>query len=163
MKKNLLIALIIIILILVAGAVYLLLQNSKNTKIESSLTANVSGQSQQNSMSFDIQGMKVDVLQQGNGNEAKADDKVTVNYVGTLQNGTKFDSSIDRGQPFTFTLGQNSVIQGWELGVTGMKVGEKRKLTIPPELAYGNQAVGGVIPANSTLVFEVEMLGINQK
>ena len=96
------------------------------------------------------------------GEGAKAGDKVTVNYVGTLENGTKFDSSIDRGTPFVFTLGQNSVIQGWELGVLGMKVGEKRKLTIPPELAYGSQGAGGVIPPNATLNFEIDMLGINQ-
>ncbi len=73
----------------------------------------------------------------------------------------KFDSSIDRGQPFSFTLGDNMVIEGWELGVLGMKVGEKRKLTIPPELGYGNQGAGGVIPPVSILIFEVELVGIN--
>lgn len=115
------------------------------------------------SSSYDIQGMKVEVLQQGTGEAAKTDDNVTVNYVGTLQDGTKFDSSIDRGQPFQFTLGQNSVIKGWELGVAGMKVGEKRRLTIPPELAYGERGAGGVIPPNATLIFEINLLGINQK
>jgi FKBP-type peptidyl-prolyl cis-trans isomerase len=85
-----------------------------------------------------------------------------VHYVGTLQNGAKFDSSIDRGQPFQFTLGQNRVIQGWELGVKGMKVGEKRKLTIPPELGYGSRGAGGIIPPNATLVFEVDLLEINK-
>ena len=119
-------------------------------------------QSRQNQTSFDIQGMKVEILQQGTGDSAKAGDKVTVNYVGTLEDGVEFDSSIDRGTPFEFTLGQNSVIQGWELGVLGMKVGEKRKLTIPPELAYGSAGAGGVIPPNATLIFEVDMLGINQ-
>jgi FKBP-type peptidyl-prolyl cis-trans isomerase len=105
--------------------------------------------------------MKVEVQKEGAGAEAKKGDTVTVHYTGTLTDGTKFDSSVDRGEPFPFTLGQNRVIQGWELGVLGMKVGEKRKLTIPPELGYGNQAVGGVIPANATLIFEVELLGIN--
>jgi len=109
----------------------------------------------------DIQGMKIEVLKEGTGAVAKSGDTVSVHYVGTLENGTKFDSSIDRGEPFSFTLGENRVIKGWELGVSGMKVGEKRKLTIPSDLAYGNQAVGGVIPANATLVFEVELLGIN--
>ena len=107
--------------------------------------------------------MKIEILKQGSGIEAKAGDTVTVNYVGTLQDGTKFDSSIDRGQPFPLTLGQNSVIQGWELGVAGMKVGEKRRLTIPPELAYGSQGAGGVIPPNATLIFEIDMLSINGK
>ena len=110
---------------------------------------------------YDMQGMKVEVLKQGAGEASKTGDKVTVHYTGTLESGAKFDSSLDRGEPFSFTLGQNRVIQGWELGVLGMKAGEKRRLTIPPELGYGNQAVGGVIPANSTLMFEVELLNIN--
>ncbi|MBU3934712.1 FKBP-type peptidyl-prolyl cis-trans isomerase [Patescibacteria group bacterium] len=105
--------------------------------------------------------MKVEILKEGSGAESKIGDTASVHYVGILENNTKFDSSIDRGQPFSFILGQNTVIQGWELGVLGMKVGEKRKLTIPPELAYGNQSVGGIIPPNATLIFEVELLGIN--
>lgn len=113
---------------------------------------------QQNSQNYKIQSMDVQTLKQGSGEPAKTGDTVSVHYTGTLINGTKFDS---RGQPFEFTLGQNRVIQGWELGVLGMKVGEKRKLTIPPELGYGDRAVGAVIPANSTLIFEVELLAIN--
>jgi FKBP-type peptidyl-prolyl cis-trans isomerase len=95
----------------------------------------------------------------GTGAEAKVGDTVSVDYVGTLTNGTQFDSSIDRGVPFEFTLGENSVIQGWEQGLLGMKVGGKRKLTIPPSLGYGERATGS-IPANSTLIFEVTLLGI---
>lgn len=114
---------------------------------------------------MDIQGMKVEILKEGSGEEAKTGNLVTVNYTGALINSTKFDSNVDpkfgHVEPFQFTLGENRVIQGWELGVLGMKVGEKRKLTIPPELAYGNRAVGNVIPANSTLIFEVELLKIN--
>ena len=98
----------------------------------------------------------------GQGAEATAGKTVSVHYTGTLTNGKKFDSSLDRGQPFKFPLGAGRVIKGWDQGVAGMKVGGKRKLTIPPELAYGNQAVGGdLIPANSTLVFEVELLGVS--
>jgi FKBP-type peptidyl-prolyl cis-trans isomerase len=78
-----------------------------------------------------------------------------------LENGTKFDSSLDRNQPFSFTLGTGQVIQGWDLGVLGMKINEKRKLTIPPELGYGSTGIGP-IPPNATLIFEVELLGINQ-
>jgi FKBP-type peptidyl-prolyl cis-trans isomerase len=144
---------LVIILIIIAVGVYFLV------KPESSVSQN---QNQQTSASYDIQGMKIEILKQGTGEAAKSGDTVTVNYVGTLQDGTKFDSSIDRGQPFQFTLGQNRVIQGWELGVTGMKVGEKRKLTIPPELGYGSQGAGGVIPPNATLIFEIDLLGINQ-
>lgn len=95
----------------------------------------------------------------GSGEEAKNGDAVTVNYEGRLTNGTKFDSSYDRGTPFTFTLGKGEVIQGWDMGVLGMKVGGTRKLTIPPEYAYGDRAVGP-IPANATLVFSVELLGV---
>jgi len=95
----------------------------------------------------------------GTGAEAVAGKSVTVNYVGTLTNGTKFDSSYDRNQPFTFTLGGGQVIKGWDEGVVGMKVGGKRKLVIPPELGYGSQAQAS-IPANSTLVFEVELVSV---
>ena len=98
----------------------------------------------------------------GDGDEAKSGDTVTVNYTGWLTDGKKFDSSVDRNQPFTFRLGASQVIEGWDKGVAGMKVGGKRKLTIPPGLAYGNRAVGGVIPPNSTLVFEVELLGLKK-
>ncbi len=149
------IIIIIIILILAAG-VYFLAQPKKDENQNQQ-----QAQNQQTSMSYNVQDMKVEILKQGIGAEAKSGDTVTVNYVGTLENGTKFDSSIDRGTPFSFTLGQNGVIQGWEKGVLGMTIGEKRKLTIPPELGYGSQAVGGVIPANSTLIFEIDLLAIN--
>ncbi|KKR78840.1 MAG: FKBP-type peptidylprolyl cis-trans isomerase [Parcubacteria group bacterium GW2011_GWA2_40_8] len=104
---------------------------------------------------------KTEDLVVGTGAEAKAGDTVSVNYVGTLTDGTKFDSSYDRTQPFSFTIGTGSVIQGWEQGIPGMKEGGKRKLTIPAELGYGDRvAGGGAIPANSTLIFEVELLNV---
>lgn len=96
----------------------------------------------------------------GTGTEATAGKKVTVNYVGTLTNGTKFDSSYDRNEPFAFNLGAGEVISGWDQGVAGMKVGGKRKLTIPPELGYGAAGAGAVIPPNATLIFEVELLKV---
>ncbi|MBK8256086.1 MAG: FKBP-type peptidyl-prolyl cis-trans isomerase [Polyangiaceae bacterium] len=103
----------------------------------------------------------VEDLQLGTGAEAKAGQRVSVHYTGTLLNGKKFDSSLDRGKPFQFGLGAGQVIKGWDQGVAGMKVGGKRKLTIPPHLAYGSRDVGGgLIPPNSTLVFEVELLGV---
>jgi len=98
----------------------------------------------------------------GTGATAATGDSVTVNYVGTLANGTKFDSSYDRNQPFTFRLGAGQVIAGWDQGVVGMRVGGKRRLTIPPSLGYGSQA-NGPIPANSTLIFEIELLSIAGK
>ncbi len=104
--------------------------------------------------------VKVQILKQGQGPEIKSGDKATVHYTGWLTNGVEFDSSLDRQQPFQFTLGSGQVIAGWEQGVLGMKVGEKRKLTIPPDLGYGQQAIGS-IPAGSTLIFEVELLKIN--
>jgi FKBP-type peptidyl-prolyl cis-trans isomerase len=96
----------------------------------------------------------------GTGVEAVSGKKVTVNYLGTLTDGTKFDSSYDRGTPFSFNLGAGEVIQGWDRGVAGMKVGGKRKLIIPASLAYGDQGVPGAIPGGATLVFEVELLGV---
>jgi FKBP-type peptidyl-prolyl cis-trans isomerase len=100
-------------------------------------------------------------VKKGKGEEAKAGSSVTVHYTGCLTNGTKFDSSLDHGSPFTFNLGQGQVIQGWDKGVEGMKVGGKRKLIIPADMGYGAAGAGGVIPPNSTLVFEVELLKVN--
>ena len=95
------------------------------------------------------------------GDAAKVGDVVTIHYTGTLENGTKFDSSLDRGQPFEFTLGVGQVIKGFDQGILGMKVGEKKRIVISPEDGYGNAAVGS-IPPNSTLIFDVELLGIAQ-
>ena len=97
----------------------------------------------------------------GTGDTAQTGDTVSVNYTGWLTDGTQFDSSYDRGQPFTFQLGVGSVISGWDQGVVGMKVGGKRRLTIPPDLAYGASGRGS-IPPNATLIFEVELVEINQ-
>lgn len=106
-------------------------------------------------------GLKIQDLKVGTGQEAKDGFAVSVNYIGTLENGTKFDSSYDRGQPFKFVLGAGQVIKGWDIGVAGMKIGGKRKLIIPPDLAYGSRNIGnGLIPPNSTLVFEVELLAV---
>ena len=97
---------------------------------------------------------------QGTGATAVAGSRVSVHYTGWLTNGEKFDSSVDRGQPFSFLLGSGQVIRGWDEGVAGMKVGGKRQLHIPPELGYGERGAGGVIPANATLVFDVELLQV---
>ena len=103
--------------------------------------------------------LKIETLQEGSGQAITNGQTAVVHYTGTLLNGTKFDSSVG-SEPFSFKLGEGRVIAGWEQGILGMKVGEKRKLTIAPELGYGSHAVGNVIPANSTLVFEVELLEI---
>ena len=106
-------------------------------------------------------GLKYEDLEEGTGTEAEAGKQVTVHYTGWLVDGTKFDSSLDRNQPFSFALGKGQVIRGWDEGVQGMKVGGKRKLTIPPQLGYGARGAGGVIPPNATLVFEVELLEVH--
>jgi FKBP-type peptidyl-prolyl cis-trans isomerase len=105
-------------------------------------------------------GLKYTDEKVGSGAEAKAGQRVSVHYTGWLTNGTKFDSSKDRGQPFMFALGSGQVIKGWDEGVQGMKVGGTRKLTIPADLGYGARGAGGVIPPNATLVFEVELLDV---
>lgn len=106
-------------------------------------------------------GLKIKVLKEGSGQQmVENNNKVTVHYVGKLINGRKFDSSIDRGKPFEFTVGQGEVIQGWEKGVLKMRIGEKRQLTIPAELGYGAMGAGRTVPPNATLIFEIELLSI---
>jgi len=105
--------------------------------------------------------MKIDKLTTGNGAAPKNGDTVTVHYTGWLTDGTKFDSSVDRDDPFAFVLGTGQVIAGWDEGVATMKVGDKARLTVPPEKAYGADGYPGAIPPNATLIFEVELLAIS--
>ena len=104
--------------------------------------------------------LKIEDLVVGTGEAAVVGKNVSVHYTGTLTDGTKFDSSVDRGTPFTFSLGAGEVIPGWDQGIVGMKVGGKRKLTIPPSLGYGEAGYGDAIPPNSTLIFEVELIKV---
>jgi len=105
-------------------------------------------------------GLKYEDLKVGDGQIAESGMTAQVHYTGWLTDGTKFDSSVDRGQPFSFKLGAGQVIRGWDEGVKGMRVGGKRKLTIPPDMGYGAAGAGGVIPPNATLIFDVELLGL---
>lgn len=155
MSKVILAIIIVVILAIVVLGLYLVMVNpASNAPVDNQNT------NTNNNQMFTIQGMNIEVLKEGSGEVSKTGDSVIVHYVGTLQDGSIFDSSVNRNAPFTFTLG-GQVIAGWNLGVVGMKVGEKRKLTIPPALAYGENGVPPVIPKNATLIFEVEMLKIN--
>lgn len=137
--------------------------NAQNTAKTNNTPAPASAGNARNMTSRNIQGMTVQDIKEGTGATAANGDQVTVNYVGTLTNGTIFDSSIARNQPFTFALGAGQVIKGWDLGVAGMKVGGERKLVIPPSLGYGSQGTpGGPIPPNATLIFTVDLLGVTQ-
>lgn len=138
-------------LVFVPVLLYIALSPKGETKTEGAKPMN----QQQN-----VNELKVEDIKVGSGAEAFSGKKVTVNYLGTLLDGKKFDSSYDRGTPFSFTLGGGEVIKGWDLGVAGMKVGGKRKLTIPSNLGYGTRGAGSDIPPNATLVFEVELLKV---
>jgi FKBP-type peptidyl-prolyl cis-trans isomerase len=146
--------LLIVILLIIAFAIFLLMKPRE--LVSSDYLKNAS----QISVTKKMDTVKIEILKEGKGDVSKTGDFLTVDYVGTLEDGTKFDSSIDRGRPFSFTLGQNRVIQGWEQGMLGMKIGEKRRLTIPASLGYGSYG-SGMIPPNATLIFEVELLKIN--
>jgi len=161
MNKNKIIALAVMTVLVTVG--FLLFYN-KNEKPQ---TADIGAMKQDaaidlklNNQKMNKQGVQIEILKEGTGAIAKKGDTVSVHYVGVLENGTKFDSSVDRGTPFEFSLGAGRVIPGWDIGVEGMKVGEVRKLTIPSELAYGASGAGNAIPPNATLIFEVQLLGI---
>lgn len=153
---------IIVVIIVILGGLYFYFDRQSpmpNTPGQNSNAPAPTGSSEPSSPSPEASGLKVETLFPGSGSAAKAGNTITVNYTGMFTNGTVFDSSVPRGQPFQFTLGSRQVIQGWDLGLVGMKVGEKRKLTIPPELGYG-PAGSGPIPPNTTLIFDVELLKI---
>ncbi len=145
----------LVVVILVVGGVPLVLSQTKPQTSPSpspTQTATITPIMEQN-------GLKIEDITVGTGDEAQASRKVTVNYSGTLTDGTQFDSSYGKA-PFTFNLGAGQVIKGWDQGVVGMKIGGKRKLTIPAELGYGASGAGNVIPPNATLIFEVELLQV---
>ena len=146
--KQIVIAAIILLVILV---LYFQNKFSPQNKNYSSGEQNQKEQVMENTL-------KIEDIEIGTGAEAESGNIVTTHYTGKLLDGTKFDSSLDRGEPFSFKLGSGQVIAGWDQGVLGMKVGGKRKLTIPSNLAYGEQGVPGAIPPNATLVFEIELL-----
>ena len=141
---------IVIMGLILVGGFYVFSVNIDNNFLKGDMTESI-----KNNM------LEIETIVEGSGVESKVGDNLTVHYTGMLEDGTKFDSSVDRGTPFNFILGVDRVIEGWEKGMEGMKVGEKRKLTIPPEYAYGEGGVPGVIPPNATLIFEVELLEIN--
>ena len=153
MSKTILIVVIVVLLVIVIVGIYAIM--SYNNKMNA--TDNQAGAVN----NFEIQGMKVEIVKQGSGVVAKTGDFVTTHYVGTLADGKEFDSSVKRNIPFSFQLGANRVIKGWDLGVTGMKVGEQRKLTIPYELAYGADGFPPNIPQKATLTFVISLLAIN--
>jgi peptidylprolyl isomerase len=171
-------ALIILSVVLVAGIGIFLLSNQKSTQTQTDIDINrvltpqptnviitpAPNDQKQSAINMDgftttQSGLKLKDEVVGSGAEAKSGNTVTVNYTGTLLNGTKFDSSYDRGTPFSTEIGTGQVIKGWDEGIVGMKVGGKRILVIPPELGYGSQDMGS-IPPNSTLVFGVELLDV---
>ncbi len=150
------ISIILIVAVILIG--WLLISHNKSNTAETGMTDN-----QQKVFENILAGgkLKVVITQEGSGPESKIGDRVGMTYVGKLENGTVFDSNTDASAPYMFTLGEGHVIQGWDLGVLGMKKGEKRTLTIAPELGYGS-AQNGKIPPNSTLIFDVELVSIGQ-
>lgn len=156
MPKQAIIVLIVGIVLLVIASFFIF--NPSDVTQSGKQTEDMKGATMQGKTT-DVKELKIEDVKVGTGKQVKSGDTVVIHYVGTLTDGTKFDSSYDRGTPFETQIGVGRVIKGWDLGVVGMKVGGKRKLIIPAELGYGSQAVGS-IPANSTLVFEVELVDV---
>lgn len=165
MSQYLLNFIIFFVLLAIVGGVYYWLTIPKNQPEETPAAATTTNASQGfGNLIEGPEGLKYEVLKIGQGQEAKNGDEVLVHYVGTLEDGVKFDSSRDKNKPFNFVLGKGDVIKGWDLGVLGMKVGEIRKLIIPAIIGYGTQGTpGGPIPPNATLIFEVELLGVSPR
>ncbi len=170
-KTKIVIYLVTLAAVLIGGIYFLfqLFQGDKDEiegidfNQESDLKESDNPEPEENTQAMEIDRTKItaQILREGTGEVAKSGDKITADYTGYLEDGTKFDSSLDRGQPFQFTLGAGQVIQGWDLGIVGMKIGEVRRLIIPPQFGYGESGASGVIPPNALLIFEVELLGIN--
>jgi FKBP-type peptidyl-prolyl cis-trans isomerase len=166
---------VLIVLVVIGGLVYITINKKVENTTEPTEQVQVEqeqplGEVEQNKNSMENtqkeEGVKITILKEGTGDVAKAGDTVAMNYTGTFLDGKAFDSNIDpkfnHVEPFVFTLGAGQVIKGWDVGVAGMKVGEKRKLEIKSEFAYGERGAGGAIPPNTDLVFEVELLGIKK-
>jgi len=171
MNKKYLLVTIFLAVLLAASGIYALSTKNKEISLNGTLqtlapSATIEPSAEPTSTSSATKIMdKVTELQIidekiGTGDPATVGKSITVNYAGTLQDGTKFDSSYDRGTPFTFTLGAGEVIKGWDEGFAGMKVGGKRKLMIPSSMAYGDNGIPGAIPGGATLIFEVELLKV---
>jgi FKBP-type peptidyl-prolyl cis-trans isomerase len=169
MKKREIIISVIVIVLFVAFVMYV--KSHSSVVPPSSETASITNQQSNTSMASSetttASGLKVTVLQEGSGVAAAVGDTVNMNYTGTFLDGKAFDSNVDpkfgHVEPFSFTLGAHMVIAGWDEGVLGMKVGEKRHLVIPANLAYGAAGAGGIIPPNATLAFDVELVAISHK
>jgi FKBP-type peptidyl-prolyl cis-trans isomerase len=169
-KGQIMIVSVLVVLAVIAGLVYITINKKSNSiltdqKVGVDQNANMQNTPDVNETKIP-DGIKITILKEGAGQVAKTGDIVAMNYTGTLTNGKVFDSNVDpkfqHVQPFVFTIGANQVIKGWDIGVAGMKIGEKRKLELSSDFAYGSTGAGNIIPPNASLIFEVELLGIKK-
>jgi FKBP-type peptidyl-prolyl cis-trans isomerase len=163
MNKTIILSVVFVVLavVIIWGGAWYVGQMQTAQSQQDALSAQVEAQQAAASQSQLMQNLKIEDVTVGTGAVAQAGDNVTVQYTGTLDDGSKFDSSYDHGQAFTFPLGAGKVIKGWDLGVVGMRVGGKRNLTIPPELGYGGNGFPPVIPPNATLHFVIELVAVS--